>query len=111
MMLLTTHVNYPTYWAKILKHIISEFQDIAEPKLQQFLELSEGDKRAVLGSDSMQQYVRGVVKLAEVAMCVASSCMEAMVKEPLAQEAARVVQTFLAAARGPWSIATICQLV
>jgi hypothetical protein len=111
MILLTTHTNYPTYWSKILKHVMSEFQDTAEVKLQDFLQLSEQDRHAVLASDSMQQYIRGLVKLGEVGMCVASSCVEAMVKEPLALDTARVVQVFLEAARGPWNMATICQVV
>lgn len=111
MMLLTTHINYPTYWTKILKHIISEFQDIAELKFQEYLNLSESDQRIILNSDSMQQYIRGLLKLAEVGMCVSSSCVDAMVKEPLALEAARIIQEFLEKARKSWNIAAICQLV
>ena len=77
--LLTTHLQYPDYWKSILLYVISYIND-ANKKYQNYDLLPSNIQGSILPSDIMCVYTKGIVEVAFIGMCVAASCLDAMVR-------------------------------
>ena len=77
--LLTSHIQYPDYWKSILLYVISYIND-AKTKYQNYDLLPSNIQGSILQSDIMCIYTKGIVEVAFIGMCVAASCLDAMVR-------------------------------
>jgi hypothetical protein len=76
----TTHTKYPHYWLLLLDHVSSVLQN-ASNIVEAFKRLNVTDKQVVASTKKMKSFLEGNMIMAELALWVCASCIEALVHE------------------------------
>jgi hypothetical protein len=84
---LTTHVEFPDHWARILSSVSSNLT-VASDRLESFKQLSKADQKEVMLNDKMKNFLVGTNLIAHVGLWVATSCTESLVNEKQAAQVA-----------------------
>jgi hypothetical protein len=67
-----------------------------------FLSLTDADKSAVLNDASMKAFIRGALKVCEVAIYVSVSCLETGIELDRARSLIAITEAFAQATRSNW---------
>jgi hypothetical protein len=98
---LTTHVNFPDHWAKILSFVSTSITE-AKRSLDSFALLGSVDKGLALQQDKMKNFLVGMALIANVGVWVATSCTESLVNEKQASLVAAAATKLVATIQEMW---------